>query len=657
MSPIANPRITAITGDDLTAESLSSLNRRVSSLERSGGGGITLIGGSSSGSVPDATTVVKGKLALAGDLSGTADTPTISVTATPTIAALSVNAPSAGGAAFTTYKDATVSKWKHGKETNDTYRIIRTGGYSNSLAAAEAAAFNLSTIAFEARPVFGDGNFFNRLKIWATPNDSLGNSALDISGYLDASKQMAIYGFPANSNLYRFGCALDSLRNGTNGSRGESTLLDGAAANDASHWNAIQQSTTQDGRGSFQSYWSKIDVQPERTGLSDSYCEAYGFDYYAGVSRKGALVGCEAGIFVNSPTEGYNISAGTYYSGTNDLRYGPARVNGWSAIIADFNPYSSYHPGYFGVGSPWIRSGVRPFWAHAAGTAGGGAVSKRVGTAFYAAGSHAYGTGDTQEFERLFVGNVGSSSNVPGVDVFTIRGDGSLFVGDNVGSALYGGSVAAVAINKSATAPTIQVMQTAGFSAFEAYQVGDAQSRTALTAGSRLDLGNGHAARVVSLYLSPPITSSSVALNAPIASSGTPDPIPYLGSGVAFPNSGYFMVGAEMFSYASKTATTFTGIARAVGGTTAIAHLSGDFIYNVSNTLKTDNNFVVGGNLTAGSITGGGSGGGGVFLEVGSAPAAVTDTAILFARDNGSNRTQLCLQMPTGAVIVLATEA
>lgn len=43
-------------------------------------------------------------------------------------------------------------------------------------------------------------------------------------------------------------------------------------------------------------------------------------------------------------------------------------------------------------------------------------------------------------------------------------------------------------------------------------------------------------------------------------------------------------------------------------------------------------------------------------LVEGTAPAGQTDRAILFAIDNGSNKTSLRVQMPTGAAIVLATE-
>lgn len=45
-----------------------------------------------------------------------------------------------------------------------------------------------------------------------------------------------------------------------------------------------------------------------------------------------------------------------------------------------------------------------------------------------------------------------------------------------------------------------------------------------------------------------------------------------------------------------------------------------------------------------------------LLSEKGSDPAAVTDGAILFSRDNGSGKTQLCVRFATGAVQVLSTQ-
>ena len=44
------------------------------------------------------------------------------------------------------------------------------------------------------------------------------------------------------------------------------------------------------------------------------------------------------------------------------------------------------------------------------------------------------------------------------------------------------------------------------------------------------------------------------------------------------------------------------------------------------------------------------------FAEMGTAPTAVADKAILFAQDNGSGKTQLMVQFPTGSAIQIAIE-
>jgi hypothetical protein len=44
------------------------------------------------------------------------------------------------------------------------------------------------------------------------------------------------------------------------------------------------------------------------------------------------------------------------------------------------------------------------------------------------------------------------------------------------------------------------------------------------------------------------------------------------------------------------------------------------------------------------------------FAEQADPPAPSADKAILFARDDGAGKTQLCVRFATGAVQVLATE-
>jgi len=58
-----------------------------------------------------------------------------------------------------------------------------------------------------------------------------------------------------------------------------------------------------------------------------------------------------------------------------------------------------------------------------------------------------------------------------------------------------------------------------------------------------------------------------------------------VGSTAGFPSSGYFLIGSEIISYTTKTATTFDGtITRGVLGTTNVAHTAGAAISEVQGT-------------------------------------------------------------------------
>lgn len=69
---LADPYIGQLTSNGRSSEALSSLQRRIAALERGGSG---VAGGTSS--IVDATTLVKGKLMLAGDMGGTAALPVV----------------------------------------------------------------------------------------------------------------------------------------------------------------------------------------------------------------------------------------------------------------------------------------------------------------------------------------------------------------------------------------------------------------------------------------------------------------------------------------------------------------------------------------------------------------------------------------------------
>jgi len=97
-----------------------------------------------------------------------------------------------------------------------------------------------------------------------------------------------------------------------------------------------------------------------------------------------------------------------------------------------------------------------------------------------------------------------------------------------------------------------------------------------------------------------------------------------------------------------------------IGGSLSVAN--GNMTVDVSANLYTS------GNANVGSLTGpsnilplkDGSGNAAAlqFLERGSDPSApASSTAILYLRDNGSGKAQLCIQFPTGSPVVIVTEA
>lgn len=69
---------------------------------------------------------------------------------------------------------------------------------------------------------------------------------------------------------------------------------------------------------------------------------------------------------------------------------------------------------------------------------------------------------------------------------------------------------------------------------------------------------------------------------------------------------------------------------------------------SAANTLKTDDEFHVGANLKLNP-------GGQITLTERTDPSNVADAAVLYARDNGSGKTQLVVRLDGGAAIVLAT--
>lgn len=71
---------------------------------------------------------------------------------------------------------------------------------------------------------------------------------------------------------------------------------------------------------------------------------------------------------------------------------------------------------------------------------------------------------------------------------------------------------------------------------------------------------------------------------------------------------------------------------------------------SADNRLKTDDSFSVGGNIDVNV------GGWIDLLEIADPAAPASNHGVLYVRDNGSGKTQLCARFPTGAVQVIATE-
>lgn len=77
---------------------------------------------------------------------------------------------------------------------------------------------------------------------------------------------------------------------------------------------------------------------------------------------------------------------------------------------------------------------------------------------------------------------------------------------------------------------------------------------------------------------------------------------------------------------------------------------------NGADQLRTEDAFILGTNLQVGTATAAGTGYAQFFEQTADPAAGATNTARLFAKDNGSGKTQLVVRFPTGATQVIATE-
>lgn len=111
-----------------------------------------------------------------------------------------------------------------------------------------------------------------------------------------------------------------------------------------------------------------------------------------------------------------------------------------------------------------------------------------------------------------------------------------------------------------------------------------------------------------------------------------------------------FHSAAEVVARAGAAEQVRIGNVAGTRGGITFGSAETESIYSsAANAIKTDDDFIVGSNLTLksdGWIN---------YTEV-SAPSGAANRAITFARDNGSGKTQFCVIFPTGAVQVLATE-
>lgn len=504
------------------ARTLGALAKRVATLERMSLGITTGAG---------AGALHSGDALTGGDVQGNLLGPiTIRTSATPTVTKLTVSNPAAaiselditstvGQRAMNQLSDGATSQWFAGKESTNSYRILRssvnagngptgtdyaggtdaisptvlelgvrffaawaastaytlgqvrvpvpqnghryvvtTAGTSGATAptwstTAGATVTDGTVVWTEAGSSAGpaDAISWNKLKVWAVPNTIWGNAAIDasLSGTLPymAGRAGAKIGDISN---YRIAVSVAGYADSSNGTRDGSTggatppsydmiSADAACGGDASFFNAFAAIGVIRAAdlGSIQNYPSYLTVDEPATDAS--YTEAYSYPTAIYNYRRGALLSAgESGLHLYRANQ---VPVAIYGVGTHDGRSsgahaGPARSSGYSIILDENNPYADYNnSGIFGVGSNWMNSGARGLWVH--NNSFHATYGQRAGTGVYVGGYYAGYHGDTAEFWRALVYNVGSrpSSQAsplladPGVDKWMVDGWGNMGLG------------------------------------------------------------------------------------------------------------------------------------------------------------------------------------------------------------------------------------
>lgn len=352
-----------------------------------------------------------------------------------------------GSRARTMYTDVaspSTEQWWIGKESTNSLRISRgtaTTGNGSSL-------LNQYPIELGGSGAFanalGDVQIFNKVKIYASTNGIYGAVALDLS-ISNIDQNVA----PVAGSLYytqgltrtppqRLTVSIAGISNGANGARATVTYTsdddirnDLACSVGATFPTAIVGSHTIADIGSFQSNAHYTTVN-EYSGGGDKYIEAYHYVGHTQVKRRGSL--CSGGewatfIYNNTTTDPQSTTAAGPFTNR-----GPARASGGFFGIFEGNTYGSYaNNAIFDVGSPWQQTGARGVWAHSAGM-------ERGGTGVWIGGGHSrFPPGDTRDWHRAIVVNVGSGPSFAGTDVFTVAGQGYVGLGvaeDNTGSVI-----------------------------------------------------------------------------------------------------------------------------------------------------------------------------------------------------------------------------